>query len=400
MVCTFGLSDRTRRFMDGVFKEHLDGAYILAEEVGADVAIIDIDANGGRVEFQRQQKQYPERMIVLLTADEASARTLNGIVIVKPVHLDHFVKIMKSMTEWISRGGGGGASRPAAGNALSARGAATTTAATRPAPRNRDASKEVGRAGPTAGPFAPETERVLATLQPRVRHYYLGTQADVSLDVPEERAKVYYDPAEFLQGFVQRAIRTGVETASVMTLSSSRFGSIEIHPFARLARVSATSAALYAAARAPLREGDVHIEPAPDLPQMPVDREGLEPLDALLWQLALWASRGHVPVGADLDQPVVVKHWPNLTRLLFPPHATQIVALWARRATPLAVSASTLGIPQRYVFASYSACAALDLILVDRRAMPRPTVPRAPTPMEKHTLFGMLRAKLAQGRND
>lgn len=386
--------------MDGVFKERLDRAYILGEEMGADVAIIDIDATGGRAEFQRQQERYPERMIILLTTDEASARTLNGVVIVKPVHLDHFVKVMKSMTEWISKAREGEASSPARGNAAPGHGAATATVAARQGSPRARVSTEAEGAAPKAGSFAQETERVLATLQPRVRHYYLGTQADVNLDVPEDRAKVYYDPARFMQGFVQRAIRTGVEAASAMILSSTRFGGIEVYPFARLARVSATGAALYAAARLPLGEGDVSIEPAPELPQMPLNREGLESLDALLWQLALWASRGHVPVGTDLDEPVVLKHWPNLTRLLFPPHATQIVALWARRATPLAISASALGIPQRYVFASYSACSALDLIVADRRAAPRPAAPQAPASTERHTLFGMLRARLAHGRND
>lgn len=383
--------------MEGVFKEHMEGAWVLGEEQGADVAIVDLDIEGGRTEFERQQEHHPARMIVLLTADEASARALNGIVITKPVDVDHFVTVMKTIAKWISEEQGEGTSRPVESNAPPTDSAAITASHASPA---EAPPLEAFGAARKAGMFAPDAQRVWATLHPRARHYFLGSQADVSLDVPEERAKVYYDPAQFLQGFVHRAIGAGVETASVMIVSGTRFGSIEIYPFARLARASANSAALYAAARLPLREDEVSIEPAPELPQMPLNREGTELLDALLWQLALWASRGHAPMGTNLDEPVVLKHWPNVSRLLFPPHAAQIVALWARRATPLVNTASTLDIPQRYVFACYSACAALDLIRADRRAVPRPAAPQSPAPAEKHTLFGMLRARFSQGRND
>ena len=84
-------------------------------------------------------------------------------------------------------------------------------------------------------------------------------------------------------------------------------------------------------------------------------------------------------------------HWPNFTRLIVTPYALKISALWIAQPHSLLTTAQVLNIPQRYVFAFYSAAHALKLAFVDRR-----TTPRAAklTPNEKRSLFQRILARL------
>ncbi len=89
----------------------------------------------------------------------------------------------------------------------------------------------------------------------------------------------------------------------------------------------------------------------------------LTPLDTFIWQVALWSARGRVPQSIPIDQPVKLKHWPNLTRLADVPGTMQMSALWVRQPTSMMAMARQLGLPYRFVFSFYTACLALDLIV-------------------------------------
>ena len=74
------------------------------------------------------------------------------------------------------------------------------------------------------------------------------------------------------------------------------------------------------------------------------------------------AARGRIPLGTDPSTKVKLKHWPNLTRLQTFPNAMRIASLWSRQPVSLLESATVLGIPQRYVFAFFSAVQVLGLV--------------------------------------
>jgi hypothetical protein len=97
-------------------------------------------------------------------------------------------------------------------------------------------------------------------------------------------------------------------------------------------------------------------------------KQGFQDMDAFLWKVALWTSRGRVPAGTQLSVPVFLRYWPNMSRLLLPPHALRIAALWAHQPHSLLQTTRALKLPQRYVFAFYSAANALDLAGPCRRS--------------------------------
>jgi hypothetical protein len=233
---------------------------------------------------------------------------------------------------------------------------------------------------------------------PRESHFYMGATPDVDLANQAEREKIYYDSNCFLHSFVQKAIELATKEASVVKLSSPAFGCIEIYPLTRKAIASAAPASLYAASRFVFREEDISISLAPNIPQLPLLESAGEALDIFMWKLVLWASRGRLPTGTDLETPFLLNHWPNLTRLLVPPHATRIAGLWARTPVTLAQSINTLGIQQRYVFAFYSACVAQGLVAQLESAPVSAPSAGKPLSQEKRSVFRMLMNQLIWNR--
>ncbi len=95
-------------------------------------------------------------------------------------------------------------------------------------------------------------------------------------------------------------------------------------------------------------------------------------LDQLLWRTGLETAIGRLPAGTDPHKTVYLKHWPNLTRMESVPHGIRIAALWATQGAGLLETSELLKIPQRYVFAFYSAALAQDLIAEKKPQVRRP----------------------------
>jgi len=95
--------------------------------------------------------------------------------------------------------------------------------------------------------------------------------------------------------------------------------------------------------------------------------EKFHSMDAFLWKVACWASKGRYPIAIDITQPVYLKSWPNFTRLLITPHALRISALLIRGPRTLANVAEVLNIKPQYVFVFISAAYALGLTGQARR---------------------------------
>lgn len=87
-----------------------------------------------------------------------------------------------------------------------------------------------------------------------------------------------------------------------------------------------------------------------------------ERYDAFMWKLALWSSSGRLPIHTNLNKPVSIAMWPNLTRLALFPHAVQLSALWHRQAISIRATAILLDVSYKYIFSFYSACLQLGLV--------------------------------------
>jgi hypothetical protein len=82
-------------------------------------------------------------------------------------------------------------------------------------------------------------------------------------------------------------------------------------------------------------------------------------MEAFLWKLALFTYRGYLPEGINVNKPVYLKYWPNLTRLEPTPNAMRIASLLSRQPVALAFIVRILNIPQKHVFNFFSAANAI-----------------------------------------
>lgn len=389
-ICPLGMDERAHQTLRIFFERQMAGVCQLSTEPEAHALLIDGDSYRARDLLAAQQAAGNPRAIILLTLNPASAAVPNGIVVEKPIKVDVFAAALRGLGQRLLEP----QARPEPGPEA------------QPALRFSSAVDEVLAARMKAKAAAPVPTRVdrkdgaAAQLASRERHYYVGSMPDVDLDNPDECAKVFYDPQEFLQGHVARAIQLGMEKGTVVRIIGKAFQDIVIYPFARAVVCTAKSSILYAAARVPLSSDDVLISPLPDSPHTPEDPTAAEPIDSFVWKLALWASRGRLPLGTDLGSPVYIKRWPNLTRLLVPPQAPRILGLWSRRPFSLSGTTKVLNVPQRFAFALFSACSALELAATTQRTADRLIAPEIPPASEKRGLFRMLLSKLVSFRND
>jgi len=92
---------------------------------------------------------------------------------------------------------------------------------------------------------------------------------------------------------------------------------------------------------------------------------GLYDLESFVWTSSLLSTQGLLPRELDPHKQVGLRHWPSLTRLEQFPHVMPIAALWSVSANSAFEVASSLNVPQRYVFSFYNAAHALGLIEQD-----------------------------------
>jgi hypothetical protein len=175
---------------------------------------------------------------------------------------------------------------------------------------------------------------------------------------PEE---AQFNPEKYLVDRVLSAYQLAKEKNRAVCLKHD-FGSITLFPGDHRVLVWMPEQYLSSLAASPVDDESLSVS---ELTMGP--SSGLNPLDpqydldALLWKLTLIASRGRFPAGTDLHAPVVLKSWPDLSRLQSVPYASRIADMWHRNPRSLLATANVLDIPPRYVFSFYSAAHMMGL---------------------------------------
>lgn len=178
----------------------------------------------------------------------------------------------------------------------------------------------------------------------------MSSMATASL-LREQEEEAYFDPEDSLLGVLRRAVATGQNIAvshpaggEVRILTDRGEYFTELPP-ERMRQFCGRPAGEYAVRR--LAEGE-----ATTLGQG--GRHGRN-IDELMWHAALGAARGRLIQGCRRDDVVLLKHWPNLTRLAATPNAVRIAALLTRYPTSVTLAWHLLKIPQAEMYDFYSA---------------------------------------------
>lgn len=399
-----GLDARTRNAIELFLKVRFSAQYVLVEPEEADFWMIDLDSVNGRDLWVAHTKEYPGVPPILLSIHEKQEE--NAYCVRKPMSMAAAVAVLEQVTKGRTAKEVD-TSRDRSSQEVVSTPAVSAAAVTGRSPMDRELSAQSGLAPPAGSghhvrekalevhttesigtiqtavaaggaisqrpsvddaqfsrrPRVPASFQAATRLDERQTHMFIGSAPDIDPDDPHQVASAQFDPDRFLVGLVSRATAQAMRTGQQLRVSG-REGVIVVQPEAEQFVVDIKSSLLRSLAAVPLSQ-EMSIQPLNGAETM----EGtIWPFDRFQWMLTLWAARGRVPVGTDLRTPVRLTHWPNLTRLELFPNAMRIASLWSQQATSLLDTATALNIPQRYVFAFFSAAHGLGMVEILSKA--------------------------------
>jgi hypothetical protein len=192
----------------------------------------------------------------------------------------------------------------------------------------------------------------------------MSSAASLSASLTEQAEQACFDPADGLLGVIRRIVTAG-QPASVEV---SGLGEVSLSPvqgeyFTRLSREQLRAFCRRAA-------GEFVARRLNDIEVARLSHAGTQGrnIDELLWHAALYASDGRLIKGCRRDDVVLLKVWPNLTRIDATPNAVRIAALLTRYPTTVSLGYRLLKVPVDEMNTFYSAAHAAGwAIAVNRK---------------------------------
>ena len=363
------MGGRTRALLEfHVDREGEDGALALADSVeAADVVIVDYDYPGVRAEIESGRWRDGPPLVALA---HASPRLNGALVLPKPLdrsRLDALVRQLRDGEPIVvntavdeAPADPSDASPEHAGTAPHAPSDVAPFERADVVPPERTARRRRPATDPTASPRDPRSHRRVDALcgPPRT----LDELADAADPVHR------YDPSRHPVATLARSLGGGADERGV----AFDVAGVELYVLPWLDRVC-TSESLTWTAGVERVFGDVD---EADITRTDYTAATLNALiervrtrarqafstDAFRWLAALFSARGRLPYGVELDRPLQLAHWPNLSRLEATPDSPAIVAAWTARPRSIADVVREVGCEPRYVTALYAATTAAGLL--------------------------------------
>lgn len=196
-------------------------------------------------------------------------------------------------------------------------------------------------------------------------HDYIGEIEEINVNDPKQFDKAQYDPNDYYQGTVQSAFAECLSKGQILLLTSNWL-SVTLFPNTREVWLNANDIEIKGFAGIKLKRKTVTettllatVDPKTTNEAYPLDK--FENIEAFMWKLACWTSKGRYPQDIDYRLPVYLTHWPNFTRLLITPHALRIAALLIQGPRTMGNIAQMLKIEPQYAFIFISAAHAIGI---------------------------------------
>lgn len=228
-----------------------------------------------------------------------------------------------------------------------------------------------------------------------------GTQADVN-PANAQAAIQRFTPDNYLLKLLLSALQQAKQSGTAIQLKFDTYDQILLLPNSNLAYSSfdLNSDTFATLCNTPIQAGKIQLY-TPTVAEMPTleqtyqaDKQHTHNLESLLWTVTLLAAHGRLNRDVNLNQRWVLKHWPNLTRVETIPHVMRIAAIWQQRPGTVFEVAQRLDIPQRHVFAFFTAASVLGLMAMDEGKV---EIQEKETPKKNRGLFSRLLKRLLGG---
>lgn len=390
-VALYGMDPRSYRTMELYLKGPCKGIAIVVDEAEADIDIIDADfATAGEILETRRQKT-PQRPIILLSLQTLNVE--NTHFVQKPVKADQLSAVLHKL-------------KPSSTDDKKAQ---------QPIPKPTDNLQAVktpfvvddgnNAEEPTTSHLhrpKPEAEKAVkkrVMFEDNEGGYaaFLGTLPGIDFNDPAQLVNASFDPKVYFLGCVLSAYKIASDKKQALQLNSV-WKPLMIFPDTKQVWLDADDKQLRAFAGIQQNKtfaGNMRLVPVDAHAfRRDIGLEKFQDMDAFIWKLAIWTSKGRFPVGLYPDHPVYLKYWPNFTRLLLIPEALRICALLIKAPrTPFDIIKS-LDVKPQYVFAFISACHSLGILGRSERKIDEIIAPEPPKHDKKQGLLGKILQKL------
>ncbi len=367
-----GMDGRTYKTMVMYFQGPCKGAAVVVEDIDAEVDIVDIDFPMGKELLDKLKEKGLSRPVIVLSREEAKQEGL--IYVEKPIRLSVMLAAFAQARAIIEAKG---LSKPVSTNSAPPAEPVEPLKTEEPAANAKRPVSDLNERNKTA------KHKTAMQLDESGFSTFIGIIPGVDFNDREQVLAASYSPKNYFQGYVLSAFKVSKEKNRMLQLNSTWKPLLifphshevwldaddkQLRAFASLEMNKATGAKLTITAIDPTTSG--------------VDGklERFQDMDAFIWKLAVWTSKGRYPQAIDIHRPIFIKHWPNFTRSLITPHALRITALLINGPRTMLNLSEVLKVKPQYVFVFVSAAYALGLVgQAERRAdelfVPPPVIP-------------------------
>ncbi len=415
-ISFLGVDDRSKSAYQLFLEKIKPVQYKLVDDYEkAQLCLIDKDSYSVQKQYENLKNNYPDKHVLVLSIVEHSCVNDNEYFLQKPVKREVLQRLLNKISGDIS---GERLVKSSAPTRLQIKKRIEEISKRYIKKADEDDEKSAAVVKPAAKPKnntvvsinqAPKisTSNAGKLLKIKNEEYFVGDCPDVNINDSEQAKKVFYSPERLLQSIVGRACAESEKSGKIVQLNimkhvfyidaekqkiHSTAGPSVIRP---LCIVYYDNDATYSVKPESFRdELDHMIKPEKGSSLNSEKNDYSWSIQAFQWLITLWCSRGRVPEGLDLESPVYLMQWPNLTRLEPLPHAVRIAALLYDQPRTLADAAKQLGIAQRYVFAFFSACNAIGLSDISRRDIDKLFVTEKPEKHKNKSIMSKLLGKL------
>ncbi len=368
-IGAIGMDQRQRNTLRMLFSSKCNNLYHLVEETSAELFIIDLDGYNGANLWREFRQRHNDQPLILVSLQEHPITDPKTLFVRKPIPVQTLIDAIEQQCRRLASG-------------------SQATAQETQAPSVQPESTREAEPSDTPQQRKRKAHKAASIMDSSVERTFVGTAPDIDINDPSQLSKIYYNPDHYLLGHLQQALNLAVRYNRNVAIEG---------PWPALELMIEERRVLVDAEERRLRSHCTLSDATLEVSLRTFDGEGKldggshsYPLPSLFWKVALWASRGRLPEGTSLSQPIYMRRWPNFTRMDVTPYALAITALWAEQPRSLIDTAIHLQIPQRYVFAFYSAAKSLQLAGETRRAVDTLLAPPELVVSRQRGMFGRL----------
>jgi len=420
-VSFLGVDERSRSAYEIFFNSIRKINFELIDDCHkAQLCLVDMDAYNTQQEYQALIEQHPDRYILILSLSEYTCQRENEFFIKKPVKRE----LLQDSLNQIYRKMSG---KPAVNidyepsipklsitkQTTSKQSIPKLSNPRQSIPKLSNISQSIPKLSSENAVSAKEektknsTVNVGKLLKVENEELFVGDQADVDINNPEQLKKIFYSPEKSLQSIIKKACHKSRQNEQIIQLTvlnhdfyfdhkeQKVYTSIGPGILRPLCLIHHDQKISFTVKKNSYR---VHLHEILQTNKNKTAKKTLEKqswnMESFMWLISLWSSRGRIPEGTDLRQAVYLLQWPNLTRLASIPHSVRIAALLYDQPYRLTEAAQQLGIEQRYVFAFYSACNSIGLANVSKRRVDQLFAAEKPQADKNKSILSKLASKL------